>query len=79
MGDQTRPTSPDFHSILGVPKGASIKDVCKAYKSLVMRWHPDKNPASQKTEAEAKFKAINEAYYEVNTYKHECTPSNFIQ
>lgn len=37
-----------------------------------MRWHPDKNPASQKSEAEVKFKAINEAYYEaLNDKKRE--------
>ncbi|KAF8405704.1 hypothetical protein HHK36_007781 [Tetracentron sinense] len=62
MGDQPSSTPPDYHNVLGITKGASIRDVAKAYKSLVMRWHPDKHPVSNKIEAEAKFKAINEAY-----------------
>lgn len=33
----------------------------KSYRRLTMIWHPDKNP-STKTEAEAKFKQISEAY-----------------
>ncbi|KAK9286081.1 hypothetical protein L1049_014461 [Liquidambar formosana] len=56
--------------ILGIPKSATIKDICKAYKSLVLKWHPDKNPYN-KTEAEAKFNAINEAYKELNKRKIE--------
>ncbi|KAL5704420.1 hypothetical protein ACHQM5_022854 [Ranunculus cassubicifolius] len=59
MGDHS---SNDFHNILGVAKNASMRDIVKAYKNLVMRWHPDKNPASTKREAEAKFRSINEAY-----------------
>ena len=67
MGDS--PT-PDFYSILGISKGASILDVCKAYKSLVKKWHPDKNH-SNKTEAEIKFQSINEAYQvTLHLYSH---------
>ncbi|RVW43477.1 DnaJ-like subfamily B member 13 [Vitis vinifera] len=61
MGDPPRSPTPDFYSILGISRGASILDVCKAYKSLAKKWHPDKNP-SNKPEAQAKFQAINEAY-----------------
>ncbi|OVA07390.1 DnaJ domain [Macleaya cordata] len=46
MADHHTTSPADFHNILGLAKGASIRDVCKAYKSLVMRWHPDKNPNS---------------------------------
>ncbi|RVX04694.1 DnaJ-like subfamily B member 13 [Vitis vinifera] len=60
MGDPPRSPTPDFYSILGISRGASILDVCKAYKSLAKKWHPDKNP-SNKPEAQAKFQAINEA------------------
>ncbi|CAN6704680.1 unnamed protein product [Malus baccata var. baccata] len=39
-----------------------VDDLKKAYKRLAMIWHPDKNPAEERLEAEAKFKQISEAY-----------------
>ncbi|KAF5743779.1 dnaJ subfamily B member 4 [Tripterygium wilfordii] len=66
MGDSTK----DSYSILGITKTATIKDLCKAYKSLVTKWNPDKNP-SNKNEAEVKFKEINEAYKVLNERKLE--------
>ncbi|CAA7023197.1 unnamed protein product, partial [Microthlaspi erraticum] len=42
-------------------KSATEDDLKKSYRRLAMKWHPDKNPNS-KTEAEAKFKQISEAY-----------------
>ncbi len=50
----------DYYSVLGVSKGASEKDIKKAYKKLAMKYHPDKNPGDAK--AEASFKEIKEAY-----------------
>lgn len=52
----------DFYGVLNIPKDSSPEDIRKAYKALVRRWHPDKNPPSSKKEAEAKFKAITQAY-----------------
>lgn len=54
----------DYYKILGVEKKASLDDIKKAYKKLALKWHPDKNIASeeQKKEAEKKFKEISEAY-----------------
>ncbi|MGL4952138.1 MAG: DnaJ domain-containing protein [Mycoplasma sp.] len=49
----------DYYEILGVPKNASIDDIKKSFRKLAMKYHPDKNKAS---DAEAKFKEINEAY-----------------
>uniref|UniRef100_A0A2N9H3Y1 J domain-containing protein n=1 Tax=Fagus sylvatica TaxID=28930 RepID=A0A2N9H3Y1_FAGSY len=51
----------DYYNILKVNRNASEDDLKKAYKRLAMIWHPDKNPVN-KTEAEAKFKRISEAY-----------------
>ncbi|KAL6850252.1 hypothetical protein ACP4OV_020879 [Aristida adscensionis] len=51
----------DYYKVLGVDRGASDDDLKKAYRKLAMRWHPDKN-ATNKKEAEAKFKQISEAY-----------------
>lgn len=50
----------DYYAILGISKDASDDDIRKAYRSLAMKWHPDKNP-NNKEEAEAKFKEISGA------------------
>lgn len=51
----------DYYDILKVNKNATEDDLKKSYRRLAMKWHPDKNP-NTKTEAEAKFKQISEAY-----------------
>ncbi|XP_050210882.1 uncharacterized protein LOC126661132 [Mercurialis annua] len=73
MGDPPRSTTVDFYGILGISKSATIKEMCKAYKSLVTLWHPDKNP-SNKDEAQVKFRQINEAYKALNEKKIQETP-----
>jgi len=50
-----------YYNILGIEKNASIDKIKKAYKKLVVKWHPDKNPNNIE-EATAKFKEIQEAY-----------------
>ncbi|PQQ08500.1 dnaJ homolog subfamily B member 1 [Prunus yedoensis var. nudiflora] len=52
----------DYYNILKVNRNATDDDLKKAYKRLAMIWHPDKNPAGKRPEAEAKFKQISEAY-----------------
>ncbi|MCE3216508.1 hypothetical protein HAX54_006734 [Datura stramonium] len=51
----------DYYNVLNVGKTATDDDLKKAYRKLAMKWHPDKNP-NNKTEAEAQFKQISEAY-----------------
>lgn len=51
----------DYYKILDIPPSASLADIKRAYRSKVLRWHPDKNPDNRK-EAERKFKEIVEAY-----------------
>ncbi len=50
----------DFYKVLGVERGASDEEIKKAYRSLAMKFHPDRN--KDDPEAEGKFKEINEAY-----------------
>lgn len=50
----------DYYAELGVTKNASIEDIRSAYRKLALKYHPDRNPGDG--DAEAKFKAISEAY-----------------
>jgi len=50
----------DYYGLLGVPKGATQKDIKQAYRKLARKYHPDLNPDDKA--AEEKFKELNEAY-----------------
>ena len=49
-----------YYDILGVSKGASDKEIKKAFKKKALEFHPDHNENNPK--AEEKFKDVNEAY-----------------
>jgi molecular chaperone DnaJ len=50
----------DYYAVLGLERGASEADIKRAYRSLARKHHPD--VAKDKTQADARFKEINEAY-----------------
>lgn len=50
----------DYYSILGVDKNASDDEIKKAFRTLALKYHPDRNLGNK--ESEEKFKEINEAY-----------------
>ena len=49
-----------YYEILGVSQSAGDAELKKAYRTLAMQFHPDKNPGDKK--AEDRFKEISEAY-----------------
>ena len=52
-------TNPNFYQILGVDENADENEIKKAYRTLSLKYHPDRNKSEEATE---KFKLINEAY-----------------
>lgn len=54
-------TKEDFYKLLNVDRNASDAEIKKSYRSLAMKFHPDRN-ADNPEAAEAKFKQVKEAY-----------------
>ena len=50
----------DYYDVLGIDKSADEAIIKRAYRSLAMKHHPDKNPGD--TPAAEKMKEVNEAY-----------------
>jgi len=49
----------DYYERLGVTRDADISEIKKAYRSLAMNYHPDRNDSP---DAEEKFRDVTEAY-----------------
>ena len=50
----------NYYDILNVPNTANEDQIKQAYRTLAMKYHPDKNQGNKI--AEEKFKRISEAY-----------------
>ena len=50
----------DYYRTLGVPRGATEKEIRSAFRKLARKHHPDVN--DNDPVSEEKFKDINEAY-----------------
>lgn len=50
----------DYYKIMGIEKDAGPDEIKRAYRKMAVKLHPDKNPGD--SEAEAKFKDMQEAY-----------------
>lgn len=56
----------DFYAVLGVSENATEDEIKKAYRSLAMKYHPDRNDDA---DAGEKFKEVNEAYQTLSDAK----------
>lgn len=54
-------SSNDYYEVLGIERRATDAEVKRAYKTLALKWHPDKNP-DHKEVAQQKFIALQKAY-----------------
>src|SRR5262245_12306239 len=54
------PSKRDYYEILGLKKDASPDDITRAYRKLVMQYHPDRNGGDKA--AEEQFKEVAEAH-----------------
>lgn len=52
----------NYYEILDVDQKASQETIKQSYRSLALKWHPDRHDATHKDLASEKFKEISEAY-----------------
>ncbi len=50
----------DYYEVLGVQRGAPASEIKKAYRTMAVKYHPDKNPDNK--DSEDRFKEAAEAY-----------------
>ena len=67
-------TKRDYYDILGVDKSAADAQIKSAYRKMALQWHPDRNKSS---DAETKFKEINEAYQVLSDPKKKTNYDQF--
>jgi len=53
-------TSVDYYSVLGIKANATMDDIKRAYRQMVFRFHPDRNPDNP--DAVDKFNQVRDAY-----------------
>ena len=54
-------SKPTHYTLLGLHPSASVIEICRAYRELSKRYHPDTTDLSA-SDATAKFQQLNEAY-----------------
>ena len=65
----------DYYDILGINKKATPEEIKKAYRTLAMKYHPDRNQGDKN--AESKFKEASEAYQILSDPKKKSSYDQF--
>jgi curved DNA-binding protein CbpA len=53
---------PDHYQLLGVPPGATVREITRAYREAMKRTHPDRVGPAFRAKAEERAKELNAAY-----------------
>ncbi len=68
MAAPTGPQQLDYYRVMGVPPTATPAEIKSAYRALVRKYHPDRNPDN--AAAEEQFKLLQEAYSVLSDDEH---------
>lgn len=60
--DQLVEAGVDLYKELELTSAATQDDIKRSYRKLALRYHPDRVPASEKAQAEVRFKRVNQAH-----------------
>lgn len=52
----------DYYEVLGIKKDVTAQQIKKAYRSMALKYHPDRVSEDKKAESSERFKEISEAY-----------------
>lgn len=63
----------DYYAVLNIAPSASMSEIKVAYKTMAVKFHPDKN-INDRDDAEIRFKMIQEAY---NTLSDKTSRANY--